>query len=96
MRAARTDNTHAAIRDGLREDGHTVFDAHCAGHGFPDLVVLTRITRTTLLIEVKTPGGEMTPDEIEFWLTWRGCKGGVAYSLAQARAIVEMYDQEKS
>lgn len=38
--AARTDTTHAAVRDGLRALGWSVVDTSAAGvTGFPDLVV---------------------------------------------------------
>lgn len=38
-RSGRRDTTHAAVRDGLRELGWSVWDTGGVGDGFPDLVV---------------------------------------------------------
>ena len=37
--AARKDNSHDSIADGLREDGWSVMELHRAGNGIPDLCV---------------------------------------------------------
>lgn len=64
MRAHRTDNNHAEIRDGLRELGWFVADTHDLGHGFPDLLVYRH--GKVHHIEIKSPGGRLTDDERKF------------------------------
>lgn len=84
-RAARTDTTHAAVRDGLRALGWAVEDLSHVGGGMPDLLVSigpglpfapSVKFRGTLcgagwccFVEVKSPGGELTKDQQEF--AWR-------------------------
>lgn len=80
-RAAKVDNNHAEIRDGLRQLGFSVADTSRLGAGFPDLVcaglrwsnsqVECSIVET-LLIEVKQPKKKLTPDEQEFFNNWQG------------------------
>lgn len=65
MTAKRTDLNHAEIRDALRAIGAFVADTHELGHGFPDLLVV-RPDRAMFLVEVKSPGGELTADEKHF------------------------------
>lgn len=83
-RAARTDGNHEEIMTGLRALGYSVHSTACLGHGFPDLVV-GRWGRTGLL-EVKMPGGTLTPDQAEFRANWDG-----AYIVATS---VEEADQQ--
>ena len=85
-RAARTDENHAAIRDALREVGCIVQDTHALG-GFCDLVVVTPGGRV-LLLEVKSPGGTFTPDEVELILRLVNPCYRVAVSVEQAIQIV--------
>ena len=70
-RAARTDTTHAAIREALREVGCIVQDTHALGDGFPDLLVIepnTGRVATLTLCEVKDMDGRFTPNAVKFIL----------------------------
>jgi hypothetical protein len=84
--AARRDTTHADVRDGLREAGYSVFDAGGVGNSFPDLVVGAH--GMTFLIEVKSPGGEVSDGQSKFAANWRGGPVAVVYSLEQALAVI--------
>lgn len=60
--AARTDATHAAIRDALRAQGWLVFD--CARlKGFVDLVAYHPATGRYRLIDAKSKGGKARPSQ---------------------------------
>ena len=67
---ARTDANQAEIVDALREVGAAVLHLHQVGKGCPDILVSFR--DTNYLMEIKTANGELTPDEINFFQTWRG------------------------
>lgn len=67
---ARTDSNQAEIVKKLHEAGASVTDLHQLGGGCPDLVI--GYHGVTALIEVKQPGGTLTPDEAEWFSTWRG------------------------
>lgn len=62
--AKRTDNTHAAIRDGLRGAGWIVTDFSHVGSGVPDM----RATRGDIgvWIEAKSEGGEVERAQVKF------------------------------
>ena len=62
--ARRVDRNHAAIREGLRKLGYTVWDTSRLGGGFPDLLVWDK--RRLILVEVKMPGERLTVDELAF------------------------------
>jgi hypothetical protein len=64
----RTDATQQAIVEALRGVGATVVSLHTVGHGVPDLLVAWR--HRLYLIECKSPGGKLTPDQREFIKTW--------------------------
>lgn len=68
--AAKVDANHAEIRDGLRQLGFSVADTARLGNGFPDLVVGNGVIN--LLVEVKMPRKNLTPDEKAFLETWKG------------------------
>jgi len=72
MKAARTDANQALIVDALRKAGASVALTHRVGQGFPDIVVGCPDGRRNLLMEIKTAGGTLTPQEREFHDTWRG------------------------
>lgn len=86
-RAARVDTNHAAVVDDLRRLGWTVQDLSRAGDGWPDLVVSigpglafapARKARGVVtagevfFVEVKSKGGELTPDQQEWAWAFRG------------------------
>ena len=59
--AAKVDANQADIVAALRRIGATVQCLHQVGHGCPDLLVGWH--GENILLEVKMPGGDMTPDE---------------------------------
>lgn len=74
-RAARTDRNQAEIVQALRDAGCSVLPLHAVGGGCPDLLVARH--GVNYLIEVKDGSKPpsrrtLTPDQIEFFDTWRG------------------------
>lgn len=67
-RDARVDANQAEIVEALRQVGAVVFDTHALGGGFLDIAVLFR--GAVHLIEIKMPGGKLTPAEQEFHDAW--------------------------
>jgi hypothetical protein len=76
VKHGRRDANHAEIRDRLREAHISVWDTGDVGGGFPDLVAAGQHRKTfqeiTVLFEVKTQDGKLTPDQVEFINSWRG------------------------
>jgi Holliday junction resolvase len=72
--ASRTDANQRQIVAALRQAGFSVCLLSAAGHGgvpgCPDLVCGGR--GTNWLIEVKAPGGKLTPDQVRWHAEWRG------------------------
>ena len=87
MRAARADANQPPIVQALRTVGATVYSLHRVGAGVPDLLVGFR--GVTYLLEVKEPkGGTLTPQQIDFGLTWKGRPISIVKSVEEAlRAI---------
>jgi len=67
---SRRDLNHAEIRDAFRRLGWSVWDTASLGRGGPDLVVGK--AGRNILVEVKSPGGVLTQDEVDFLAAWRG------------------------
>ena len=65
MTARRVDTNHAEIVADLRRCGYLVVDIHEVGHGCPDITVAVPGCGWVML-EIKSPGGRMTPDELDF------------------------------
>ncbi len=70
MRDARVDENQALIVQVLRRVGATVKDTHTLGSGFTDIAVLFH--GAVHLMEIKMPGGKLTPGEQEFHDVWGG------------------------
>lgn len=81
--AARRDVNEAEIIEALTRAGASV--VQLSSKGVPDLLV--GIDGTNYLIEVKTPEGKLTTDQIEFFETWRGQRH-VARTIEEALAII--------
>ncbi len=62
--AKRIDANQPEIVEALRAIGAWVFDTHCLGHGFPDLLV--HYHDKFFLFEVKNGNGRLTAAEQEF------------------------------
>lgn len=66
----RTDNNQAEIVAALRQCGAQVLNLSSVGQGCPDVLV-GRAGRN-MLLEIKSRGGTLTPDEQEFFASWLG------------------------
>lgn len=69
-RACKVDANQAEIVQALRDAGATVKDLSKVGQGCPDLLV--GYNTVNYLIEVKVPGGKLTPDQRVFHSQWLG------------------------
>ena len=85
-RIGRVDANQATIVAALRAVGCTVYVASGCGQGFPDLVVGYK--GLTLLLEVKTLEGKLTPDQKTFFAAWRGSSIAVVRSVPDALAAI--------
>lgn len=85
MKHGRRDANHAEIKSAFLSVGCSVHDTADVGDGFPDLVV--GVAGANLLVEVKTPTGEHTPEQVRFFDEWRGSHYTVR-STDQAIALV--------
>lgn len=70
MSPKRVDRNQSQIVAALREVGATVTPTHMVGRGYPDISVGFR--GNNYLIEIKSPRGKLTPDEIRWHDEWRG------------------------
>lgn len=90
-RAAKIDANQTAIVSALRAAGATVQSLAAVGKGCPDLLVGLR--GSTFLMECKdgrlSPSRrELTPDQIEWHVEWRGGACAVVNSPEEALAFV--------
>ncbi len=93
-RAARTDNNHAEIRDGLRDAGYPVHDTSGIGGGFPDLMVESKASDPIfVLMEVKTEKGKFTSAQKRFHYIHRRGPICAPRSLEAALLIMERCDK---
>jgi hypothetical protein len=69
-RAARIDGNHVEVVSALRKIGCSVASLAAVGKGVPDLLVAFH--GVNYLIEVKVPGGKLTPDQERFFGEWKG------------------------
>ena len=68
-RAAKVDMNHAAIVKALRKIGCLVWDTSRMGGGFPDAIAC--LGYRVKMLEFKTPGGKLTPQQEKFHGQWR-------------------------
>src|SRR5688572_20255894 len=76
MRARKTDSNQQELVKQMRKIGMSVFITSGVGDGFPDVVA--GIRGVNYLFEIKDPAKppsarKLTPDEQEFFNTWKGC-----------------------
>ena len=85
MNHGKRDGNQAEIVEALRKVGASVLDLADVGRGCPDLLV--GYAGHDWLVEVKTPTGKLTADEVVFAQTWRGhiC---VVRSVEDALAVI--------
>ena len=87
--AAKIDTTQPAIVKALEAAGWSVLSLAPLGYGAPDILASHR-DGTAGLMEVKTKGNDLTPDQRKFHAKWKG-NIGVAYSAEQALALAEAW-----
>lgn len=90
-RAAKIDRNQPEIVKALRQVGATVQSLAAAGDGVPDLLV--GFQRNTVLLEVKDgskppSARELTPDQVQWHLNWRGGACVVVNSVGEALAAI--------
>lgn len=87
-RAAKVDTNQHPIVKGLTTifGPDCVFDTSRVGHGFPDIVV--GIRGVTLLMEIKTDDGTLTPAQMRFHRRWQGHRS-VVRTLEEALKVIE-------
>ena len=67
-RAAKVDSTQARIVAALRKIGCEVEVLSGVGKGVPDLMAKLRFR--IMWLEVKSPGGRLTPHQVKWHLRW--------------------------
>ena len=73
----------------LEREGYLVLKLiKCNKNGYPDLLAVKE--NDTMFIEVKKPGGTVSPEQINFidQMQKRGCVAGIAHSPEEAIEIV--------
>jgi hypothetical protein len=88
--AQKPDSNQPEIVAGLEKIGCSVYDAHRVGE-IPDIIVGYR--QCTMLLEIKIPGGTLSPTQKDWHRDWRGHRA-VVHSLEEA--IAEVLDHVKN
>ena len=70
MRACRVDRNHKEIVEALRCEGFSVESLATVGKGVPDIIV--GHNSCNLLLEIKSKGGKLTPDQVTWHFKWQG------------------------
>lgn len=86
FKSGHQDANHAAIVEALCQYGPEPIDTTRVGGGFPDLC--WPFQGQTVLIEVKTPKGALTPAQVRFIADWRGGPIFIISSAAQIPAMI--------
>jgi hypothetical protein len=84
---AKVDGNQAAITGALRQAGCLVQTTHTIGRGFPDLLVSHR--GVLALLEVKVPGGKLTPDEVQWHAKWQDAPVYVITGVEEIPALLQ-------
>lgn len=74
--AKKVDANQPEIVEALRDAGLAVLDLHTLGKGCPDILVSDR--RDMLLVEIKAPGKDLQPNQVQWFLEWSGKQPFVA------------------
>jgi len=90
-RRARVDRNHAEIVKALRAAGRRVLDLSRVGQGCPDILVAWG--GGLILMEIKAPGGRLTPQQVAFAQQWRVV---VVHSVAEALAATGIRPQAET
>lgn len=79
----RLDANHKEIVAALRQAGATVQSLADVGNGCVD--VLAGYREVNYLLEIKSPGGKLTPDEAKWHQAW----GGTVYTVYSAEEALK-------
>lgn len=96
-RAARVDDNHTSIVDGLRACGWLVHDTSSAGDGFPDLVACGP-DGSLWCVEIKSPSKppsarELTPRQKAFHQRWSRC--ATLLVVLHVQDVIDAYNRRK-
>lgn len=91
-RRAKVDLNQPEIVKAFRDMGCTVQHLHTIGSGCPDIIV--GINGLNILVEIKSPGGTLTVDEILWHDDWRG-QVQIVDSVDKAVSVVNYYRNKK-
>ena len=86
MRACKIDRCQPEIVAALRSSGASVAVLSTVGKGFPDLCV--GYDGVNYLLELKMPGGKLTPDQCVLHGAWQG-KIHIVRSPAEAIKVIK-------
>ena len=87
---ARVDGNQAAITGALRQAGCLVQTTHTIGRGFPDLLCYYPTADRMFLLEVKTPGGKLTQDEVQWHAKWEDAPVYIVETVEQLPSLLSM------
>lgn len=87
-RRAKVDINQPEIVKAFRDMGCTVQHLHTIGSGCPDILV--GIAGFNILVEIKTPEGKLTMDQILWHDAWRG-QVQIVDSVDKAVSVVNYY-----
>lgn len=92
FKAGNQDANHSALVAFMSQLGPEPIDTSKVGSGFPDLV--WPFQGQTVLVEVKTPDGALTPAQKRFHDEWRG--GPLIVVASEADVMVEVEKMTRS
>jgi hypothetical protein len=87
-RLGRADSTQPEMVDWLESQEHVVQDLHTVGGGCPDLLVGTTWGEL-VLVECKSPGGRLTPEQRQWHWKWHHLPRCMPKSVVELRAWME-------
>ena len=74
-RFSKRDANHAVIVRALRSAGRHVVELFALGGSHPDIVVVW--PGGIVFMEIKAPGGKLTPGQVQYHGGWRGPAGSL-------------------
>lgn len=91
----RVDSVHSAIRAAARAASYGWIDTYRQGDGCPDAFCLSRRGRW-LALEIKSPGGKLTDDELRLWaLLPENAPWAIVSSFEELEKFLEALDDKR-
>jgi len=87
-RFSKRDSNHDQVIKWFEQLYCTVVDTHTLGFGYPDLTI--GISGETLLVEIKSVGGDLEESQKRFISEWRGGKIYIVRTHDDAIALVKL------